>query len=900
MSRPRTSSRSHCRGARHVVLAALIVAACSDESPPTGPGGPQPPAQTGPAVRIEIAPSNVLLTAPGEAVQLEAIGYDASGAVTDVDVTWSTSDAGVITVTQDGTVTAAADIGSAQITARAGTMSAAPVLGVVAQPVEGAVLVSDEQFVSGPTAVSTAEEYGTGWEYTVRLTGLDAPAAGTVLLATGGAPIAGRVVRTAAAGSEIDVTLALIPLPDMFERLSIQQTLDLAEAPVAVDARLLQSYSVQRAPGGEILLTPLSSQRTWSAKAVPGLYHAAADTEFKLGPFECTASGSVPNLDVPEPEIKITQSLSVTIGYSDAGFEKLAVTGNTNAEFEYRPVFKAEYEGKLDCNYAPLRVIIPVSGFATWAFAGIVPLGIGIELEGKLTIAEVGFEVAASAGASLELGVECSGGGACQAIRTFTPQPIEPTFEFITPESLDDQVHLELGATAYAVARLAFGSPLSESTQFELLEARAGMKQSVDLMTAKSQVEDDDYSSGFDLTSVITLGPGKHLQDALDAAGELLGVPMDFTINLFDDLDPLAESPRGTFTISPATVEAGDSTQLATFTIELDPVTYLNIESIENVEILWKKDDGNGGFTLEAGRPDCSVIEAESGQKKFECETGFEAEHIGEQTFAAFVNAKLFGVPIPVPLEIAKNGTAMVTVQPAVACGQPDEWSIWGIFDESRGFDDEHATISGPEVDYLSVSGGASTTSTGNTWSPSVFIDAEAIDYVRVIPLAPPPFADGLFTVAHATGSVDAVVSPNGCCGRYGDATARIAVVSTWGGSIVVEAGASWSGNLSADSSAQVDTIVNRWIGWGEDSEWEEVTTRIDGYVRHRGDGNKAEVTGNYNVQVLDIVDGNGVSVPAVICSAAGYNYGAFAGAEGASGGVVASRPVRQAAHTRR
>lgn len=876
--------------------ALLLVGSCGDNS---SPAGPPPPQQSAPAVRIEIAPSAVLLTAPGQNVHLEAIGFDAAGDTTEVDVTWSTSDASIATVAADGTLTARADLGSAQVTARVGTMSAAPVLVVVAQPVDGAVLVSDEQFVSGPTAVSPLEDYGVGWEYAVRLSAISAPAAGTVLLASGGAPIAGRVVRTASVGSDIEVTLALMSLPDMFERLSIEQTIDMAQAPIAVDAQLLQRYRVQHSLDGEILLTPRAAGRTWSVEAAQGPPDDVDSVEFKLGPFECTASGGLPSLDVPEPEIKIEHSLSAVIGYTETnGFEKLTIVGNSTANFEYRPVFKAEFEGKIDCNYAPVHVIIPVSGFATVVFAGIVPLGVGMELEGNLTIAEVGFEVAASAGASLELGVACPGGGACQSVRTFTPRPVEPTFEFIAPASWDDQVHLELGATAYAVARLAFGSAVWEDTQFEVIEARAGIKQGVDLMTANAQVNDDGYASGFDLTSVITLGPGEHLQKALDVAGGLLGVDLEFTINLFDDLDPLAESPKGTLTIEPTAVTAGDTTDVATFTVELEPVTYVKLESVDSVQIFWKRPDDAGGFTLEPSMPDCNVLSAASGQKTFECETSFTEEHIGQQTFAAFVYARLFDVPVPIPLEIAVD---TVDVQPNVACGVPGEWDVPRLLDESYVEEYEGAgtgTLTGPTLDYLSVSGGATSTASGSNWSPSAYLDAEAVDYVRVISLENPDSVSGaLRAITYVTGSATATVSEPNCCGTYGDADAELEIYSSWapGMRLEVAAGASWSGDLGPTDEAQVSDTATVWLGWAFDDSWQGMTTSIYGSVRHRGGSNSSSVTGSLSATILDVVDDNG-PVPVVICSAAGYNYGTFVAA---SGPVVASRPVRQASNVR-
>ncbi len=865
------------------LLAALLAGACRDSVGPSGPSGPPQP-QAGPAVRIEIAPSAVLLTAAGTTRQLVAVGYDADGNETEVDVTWSTSDASVAAIAADGTLTAANDAGSAQVVARAGTLASPPALVVVAQPVAGAVLVEDEQLVSGPVAVSPDDEYGVGWRYSVRLRGMGAPAPGTVLLAAGGAPIAGRVVDVAPAGSDIDVTLELMPLPELFERLVIDETIPLDADDAQLEASLVRDYSLARGLAGEIVLAPRTAGN-WSTSAAAV---TAAAGEFQLGPFTCETDGSAPEIDLPKPEIKLEQSLNVQIGYND-GLERLAVVGDIDASFGYRPVLKVALEGEVDCTATPLRIPIPITGFASWAFAAMVPIGVGLKLEAALTLAEVGFDVSAKAGASATLGVECPGGGACGPLTSFEKKPLEHAFELIAPDEIGDQEHLELGVTGYALAKLAFGSPLLASAQLELLEGQAGIKQAVDLKWPHAQVEDEEYASSFELTSEITLEPGEDLQKGFDALGELLGVEIDATLELADDLDPLAESPKGTLTIEPAAVTAGDTTDVATFTVELDPVTYVGLESVDSVQIFWKKEDDAGGFTLEPGLPECNVLPADAGQKTFECETSFLEEHIGKQTFAAFVYAKLFDVPIPIPLEIAMD---TVDVQPNVECGMPDEWSIPGITDESeveggRG----SGSLTGPTIDYLSVSGAVTVTADTFAWSPEGWLDATAIDYVRVIPLVPGPFNGGLYAHTYGTGFAHAVVTEAGCCGRTGDADAEIALGSSWGPGVDAAAGASYSNTLDEEDYQEVAGADSVWFGWGDDADWQQMETRMYGRVRHRGTDRSSTVSGSLSVTVLDIRDGDGNSIPAVVCSAAGYNYGTFVGE---SGPVVASRPVRQ------
>lgn len=151
---------------------------------------------------------------------------------------------------------------------------------------------------------------------------------------------------------------------------------------------------------------------------------------------------------------------------------------------------------------------------------------------------------------------------------------------------------------------------------------------------------------------------GKSLSDAIEKIEKNLGIDLDLNLTLVDEKPTLAESPKGTFTILPTPVKPGNDSELgemATFKIELDPATYLTLESVEKIETFWKKDGENDAFTLEPGRPSCKEITGSAGQKVFECETDFLEEHAGEQTFYAFVHAVFLQANVVDHLKIIPN-----------------------------------------------------------------------------------------------------------------------------------------------------------------------------------------------------------------------------------------------------
>jgi hypothetical protein len=133
-------------GWRIGILAVFLCAACGD-----GKGGP--------AVRLEVVPSNTMLLA-GEASELKVIAYDENDKRVSVDALWSSDALAVISV-DGGRIEAAAPLGSATITASVGDLSASAFV-YVAEPVDGAVLYSDDQVTVEP--VGLTNNLVTGWQ----------------------------------------------------------------------------------------------------------------------------------------------------------------------------------------------------------------------------------------------------------------------------------------------------------------------------------------------------------------------------------------------------------------------------------------------------------------------------------------------------------------------------------------------------------------------------------------------------------------------------------------------------------------------------------------------------------------------------------------------------------------
>ena len=196
--------------------------------------------------KVAIRQSGLLLTQSGAVKQLSATVTDAEGNELSVPTTWTSTRPAAITVDSTGKVTAASGNGASQIVAEAGGIKSAPLLGLVAQPVLGAILLTDSQIVGDP--VETTPEAVASFDntYQVSLTGVTAPAVGAILINTESKAVAGRVLQVDSTSTPIKVTLGLVSLRELFTELVIDETIELANAPLRINPEIAAAYDIKR------------------------------------------------------------------------------------------------------------------------------------------------------------------------------------------------------------------------------------------------------------------------------------------------------------------------------------------------------------------------------------------------------------------------------------------------------------------------------------------------------------------------------------------------------------------------------------------------------------------------------------------------------------------------------
>jgi hypothetical protein len=727
-------------------LAAVLSSGCGD-------GPAEPPA--GSASALVIAPGALLLAEPGMTQQLRAYTIDADGDSTEVAASFASSDPGIVSVSGAGLATAGSSTGSAQITATSGDLTSAPILVLRAVPAEDAMLIADSQVVGPIAPIDAAAVYAPGWRYRVRLRQA-AVQPGQILLATGGAPVGGRVVSATPVAGDVDVVLELIPLNEMFAALSISEQLSLEHAPVSVASAVRSTFSVRRAPGGALRLTPREGRSRLTVSAArPSGNVGRIEQEFDLGPFTCKAE--VPQLltfplSLDVFSMELDPSLALDLVVEDATLQRMVVEGGIAPRISASPRITAALEAKAECKVQVATLILPIGGPLALIVGGQVPLGVGFEAGAKASFGNLGFDAFLTTSVDAAFGIDCAGG--CGVVAEVDQQSPDGYFKPIVPD-LGSTLRFELGASAFGWAELTVGNQFLQALQFKAVEMKAGLEQKFELAAPEVQAADPAYASSYSLKPVIEAKAAASLAPLED----LLRISIA-TLSFAPELPAIAQSPQGTFAITPASVAAGDGTQLgeqATFTITLPAATYLGAYAVEGVQIRWHRTAG-AAVVLEPGRPGCTDLEAAQDQLTFTCQTDFLEEHAGAQTFYAFLETRIFGVPVPVPLEVAVDGKATVTVTGGAVSVTPSTVTL--LPGQTQTFTASVAG-GGSQAVTWSATGGTFTTS-GNSLEYTAGSEAGTYSVTATSVASPTHSASAAVTIAEPSGGSATLVNAGG------------------------------------------------------------------------------------------------------------------------------------------
>lgn len=538
-----------------------------------GSGGGSQSAQV---ANVEIQQTGLILTEAGAVRQLSAKATDAEGNAVDVTTTWTSTNPSAIAVDGTGKVTAASSNGASQIVAEAGGITSAPLLVVVTQPALNAILLTDSQIVGDPVETTPGAVASFDNTYQVSLTGVTAPAVGAILINTESKAVAGRVLQVDSTSVPIRVTLGLVSLRELFPNLEINETIDLANAPIRINPEIAAAYDIKRT-GNTFEFTPKQSSVIAAAvRAVVALFipQAAAAGPFALGPFKCETSitggegASLPIVLSTPPLFSVTASPTLDLKLNLVGVERFVINAEPTVKVEGGINVAIAFEGKIECKVELFAYVIPVGGPLALILGGVVPMGVGLEAGGKLTLATMGIGTKAELKSKVKAGIACpSGIPPCSFERSMEDLTAKVTPTLDVPSLGDVRLEPSLSAVGYMEATI--GNVFLKSLRFDFVKVKSGANLAGSFALLASQLDDPAYSSDYKISMEASAGVGGNLGDVL----KLLGISSLNAVELKISTD-LAKSPAGlasgAVTADKASFVFGDTVN---FTVKLDPAT---------------------------------------------------------------------------------------------------------------------------------------------------------------------------------------------------------------------------------------------------------------------------------------------------------------------------------------
>lgn len=523
--------------------------------------------------RIVVTPAAVLLTAAGQTATLHAEAFGADGLkLAAATFTWESSRPTDVTVGADGQLTAAAALGSTQIRVHAGALVSPPVTVLVAEPAAGAVLVTDAQIVAGPTAVDTAmpPALAVGGKTQLSVTGVATLAPGTLLLASEGKPVAGRVVTAVAAASAgtLDVVLETVPLLDLFKRLSVDGSYDVDPAALALAlAPAPVPLSSPRGPNPEVTVrrSPLMLGSKIKCETMLAAGVLSGDGTFDLRPQMRVDYRFLRDDDTGQ-WTELMMKLDGT----------LAITGTISLNFS--PMLA----GTATCTAQLARIPIPLGGpLAAIASLGI-PLGLKGELAATVALSPLKAALELRGTSNVKLGFRYTPASGTTDLGDVSNKfEMSPTFTAPGGPGLILTTSAAFGGTAGLDLSVLFGAG-----SLSLLEAALLLKAEV---KTSGYADPIVLAGAYDLKPTLEVGAGEDAKKALEWLGGAVALKPTATVTL----PTLAQSPRGTFTADKLKVMQDQPVKL-TVKLQPDTLDFLGLRNAVDVRIYRSKLKGEG------------------------------------------------------------------------------------------------------------------------------------------------------------------------------------------------------------------------------------------------------------------------------------------------------------------
>lgn len=535
--------------------------------------------------RVEIAQTGLLFSAQGQTRQLTARAFDAAGQAVATTFDWSATDPVDIAVDENGVARAVSASGSGQIVAQVGEVRSPPLLAVVTEMPASTLLIDDAQVVAGPQAdvPDAAPDFDN--TYSVVISGIAPPPLDSLMVGTGSVPLAGRVVNTEVVAAGVRVTLALAAADELFPELEINQTFDLGEVAPVFPQEIAEDFDITR-DGNRYRFVSRPQEQPEGRVAKVAVPVGTRVIQNNCSVESATFQGESPPITFARPldfDIDIRPSLQV-VYTRGRGLERFVVGAAPRFQLDAEPQLTLVLDGKVSCKFELILIPVPVGGPISLIIGGVVPVGVGFELGGKLTVAQASFRLQTTVSNTLAAGFVCSF-GACDPLTEFGTFDVQSQTTFNAP-GLDD-LRLEPSLELFGYAEAAIGNRFLKSIRFSALEAKLGAKLSGKFALPISQILAADFKASYDLKLAAGIKPGKEISSVLKVLGLSSlgedGLSVETT---------LADSPVGALEADRSDFQAGDPVTL-TVTLDPDKIRFLGIDNIGEIQIIERRSDTN-------------------------------------------------------------------------------------------------------------------------------------------------------------------------------------------------------------------------------------------------------------------------------------------------------------------
>jgi hypothetical protein len=348
--------------------------------------------------RLSITPGAVLFTQARETQTFTAQAFDQSNTPMSATPTWSSSNPSVVVITTDGQAQAQGKLGSATITAKVGDVTAVTIA-VMASVAPDTLVVKDSDVVSVTTAAN--ESFKVGSQYQLTLKGNSAPKVGAILVPRETAAVGGRVVTVNAGSNQTTLTVEVIPLPDLFTKLELDEVVKLAQVTPNISERAKDYFDITELgagrysfiqKAGKVIKSNPSTLRPKSAPSKKGPLDIAEQT-FELGPFDCASKQGVIaiSLDLAESTPDLS-TMDFQFKWSDAE-KKILLTGAPTLAVKFKPRLATSFSGEVTCKVQFFEFPIPFPGVLALIGQMSFPIGAGFSLAGEMPISQVGVDI---------------------------------------------------------------------------------------------------------------------------------------------------------------------------------------------------------------------------------------------------------------------------------------------------------------------------------------------------------------------------------------------------------------------------------------------------------------------------------------------------------------------------